>query len=41
MDCIYIALLSKVLYSIASHSTIHIPTAVPTMQGNNQHVRSS
>jgi len=33
----YIALLSKALYSIASHSPIHTPMAVPTMQGNNQH----
>jgi len=28
------SLLSKELYSIASHSPIHTPTAVPTMQGN-------
>jgi len=28
-------------FTIASHSPIHPPTAVPTMQGNNQHVRSS
>jgi len=40
MDCIYLALLSKALY-IASHSPIHTPTAVPTMQGNNQLVGSS
>ena len=26
--------------SIASHSPVHTPTAVSTMQGNNQHVRS-
>jgi len=38
---IQITLLSKALYSIASHSPIHTPTAVPTLQGNNQHVRSS
>jgi len=38
MDCIYTALLSKALYNIASHSPIHTPTAVPTVQGNKQHV---
>jgi len=41
MDCIYIALLSKALYSIASHSPIITPTAVSTMQGNKQHIRDS
>ena len=24
-------------FTVASHSPIHTPTAVPTMQGNNQH----
>jgi len=38
MDYIYIALLSKVLYNIASHSPIHTSTAVQTMQANNQNV---
>jgi len=28
-------------FTVASHSPIHTPTAVSTMQGNNQHVRSS
>jgi len=27
--------------SLPSHSPIHTPTALSTMQGNNQHVRSS
>ena len=35
MDCFY-----PKRFTVASHSPIHTPTAVPTMQGNNQHVRS-
>jgi len=39
MDCIYVVLSSKLLY-IASRSSIHIPTAVSTMQGNSQLIGS-
>jgi len=28
-------------FTVASHPPIHTPTAVSTMQGNNQHIRSS
>ena len=37
---ISISLLSKALYSHLTF-TLHTPTAVSTMQGNNQHIRSS
>ena len=46
MDCIYTALsVLKALHNIASHSPvhthIHTPTAMSTMQGDSQLVRSS
>jgi len=40
MDCIFDGAFIQSAHS-HSHSPIHTPTAVSTMQGNNQHVRSS